>query len=111
MTNREIIKISSRKVRGLFYSEMYGRVMFNFGLSGLKSFFRAITDTAWGITGFLGLGIALRYMTEKYNQEYPYNLDKTILSLNVFTIDKMLLFFLVLWIYSWILSYRSLKLT
>jgi flagellar biosynthesis protein FlhB len=84
------------------------RLMY-FGLSGVKSFFSAVTQVAWGIASIFILGAVLRYMMEKYSTGVPDYVSETFLSLTVFIIDNIMWFVFIFWLFYWITDYKELK--
>lgn len=103
------LKLHTNRIKALFYSEMYGKKLFNFGLSGLKSFFSAVTQVAWGIVSLIGLNMLIVYVATVNKQTIPSIVDITFLKLETFIIEHIMIFTLIFWLFYWIVDYKELK--
>lgn len=83
--------------------------LINIGLAGIKSFFLAATQVAWGLVSLFGLNLVLSYIITANRQVYPSLINKTFLHLEQFIIENIMLFFFVFWIVYFITDYKELS--
>lgn len=104
----KIDKVKVQNIIELNYKN-WSKNLFYIGLSGIKSFFFAITQVAWGISGIFIMGAILRYYQEKYEIGFDVYISTNFAKLTLFVTEHIMLFFFIFWIYSFISNYRSIK--
>ena len=85
--------------------------LFLVGLAILKSFFHAVTQVAWGLTGIFAFNLILAYML-KGNQIMPNEVNQLFMKAEMLIINHVMLFFLVLfaiYLYSELKEFKEEK--